>query len=349
MTEFELIGHYFGAWARGVHGAARDGLPLQSFCPDQRVQLGIGDDCAMVRLDERDSLVVSVDTQVEGRHFPRSCAPAHVASRALGAAVSDLAAMGAEPIGCWLALTLPSAVGTWLEAFSLEFRRLTELWNVPLLGGDTTAGPLQVSITVLGRVETAKALRRGAARAGDDLWVSGCLGEASAALAFLENDSSVSLSAVSAGIGTDSRECLLHRYHHPEPRLALGRWLLGRASAAIDISDGLLADLGHLCAASGIGARLDLEALPVSDALRAAAGLEKARHFMLQGGDDYELCFAAPVDQRDCIGESGWDVWRIGQFTSDLDILICHNGSCSLAVPEGFDHFRPTPRPGEAS
>lgn len=270
MDEFQLIERYFQRQA----------------AQDSGVAVGVGDDGAIVRLAPGRELVVVVDTLVADVHFPADMAPADIGYRALAVNLSDIAAMGAEPAWFTLALTLPTPDADWLDGFSAGLWELADRHGVALIGGDTTRGPLTVSVEVLGHLPAGTGLLRGGARPGDRVFVSGTPGEAAAGL----------------GLGAPRNECehrLRSRFLRPEPRLALGRLLAGRASAAIDVSDGLLADLGHICAASGAGAVIETERLPLSPALLEVAGRGRAAELALTGGDDYELCFTLPADTAD--------------------------------------------------
>jgi thiamine-monophosphate kinase len=227
---------------------------------------------------------VSTDTSAEGVHFPVASCPAAVAYRAVAAAVSDLAAMGAGPLAMTLAISLPEARAAWLDALRAGLREAVHAFSLPLVGGDTTRGPLALTVTVLGCVPAGTALRRDAARPGDRLCVSGTLGDSAAGLASLrgELEESAALAA------------LRERFWRPQPRLDLGRDLRGVAGAAIDVSDGLLADAAHLAAASGVRLEVRADALPLSPALRSAVSHAQAREWALSGGEDYELCFTLP-------------------------------------------------------
>lgn len=318
MTEFELIQRFFTGMPKGAD-----------------VALGVGDDCALVRLNDQDHLAISTDTLVEGRHFPEHYPPGWIAARALGSAASDLAAMGATPVGCLLALTLPQADSEWLSKFSEAFRSCAERWSIPLLGGDTTGGRLQLTVTVLGRVDVSRVLLRSGASAGEDLWVSGKLGEAAGALKYRLADPE---SRYDFGEqGPISR--LLDRYDMPAPRLALGQWLLGRASAAIDISDGLVADVGHLCRLSGVGAEIQLESLPVSESLSLLYSPHDVEKHALYGGDDYELCFSAPVHLREELSRAPYQLSRIGHLTVGHELILRREGKAVKPSGSGFDHF----------
>ncbi|MGE3295739.1 MAG: thiamine-phosphate kinase [Porticoccaceae bacterium] len=251
--------------------------------PAAGVLAGIGDDCAL--LDGGGAaLAVTTDTLVADIHFPAHAAAFDIGQRALRVNLSDLAAMGATP--CWflLALTLPAADADWLRAFSAGLFAVADAHACALVGGDTTRGPLAVTITALGQVPASGALRRAGAGVGDRVFVTGELGGAAAALAQMTD-----MGACSAADAT-----LNARYWYPEPRVREGMTLRGIASAAIDISDGLVADLGHLARASGVGAELELEQIPLCAAAVARSGAGRARDWALGGGDDYELCFTVP-------------------------------------------------------
>lgn len=250
------------------------------------VVLGIGDDAALLQVPAGQELVVSTDTLVAGRHFPHQTAPEAVGWKALAVNLSDLAAMGAEPRWFTLALSLPEAEETWLSGFAEGLRALAEQAGVALVGGDTTRGPLAITITVLGLVPAGQAIRRSGARIGDLVCVTGTLGDAALALQRLD-----------AAAHNDADLVLRQRLDRPTPRLAAGLALRGLAHAALDLSDGLAGDLRHLCAASGLGAELDAEALPQSAAFaQASRELSREQRFQLQaqGGDDYELCCCLP-------------------------------------------------------
>jgi thiamine-monophosphate kinase len=314
-SEFELIARHF---TRPAAGAV----------------LGVGDDAALLAPSPGRHLVVSTDMLLADRHFFADTDPGGLGHKTLAVNLSDLAAMGARPRWATLALALPAADEAWLDAFSRGFFALAERFRVDLVGGDTTRGPLALSVTLLGEVAPADALRRDAARPGDDIWVSGELGGAALGLAGLRGE--LTLTA------TDSVDCLA-RLHRPEPRVDLGLALTGLAHAAIDLSDGLLADLGHILARSGVGARVELARLPAHPAL---AGVETAlaRHCLLAGGDDYELCFTAPPGCRPAIldagAATGVAVTRIGRIEagSGLSLLAADGGA--IAIEErGYDHF----------
>ncbi len=282
LGEFELIYRYFSSLGRG-----------------DAVALGVGDDAARLDVAPGEQVVTSVDTMVAGHHFPEHAFPEDVGYRAVAAAASDLAAMGARPLGMTLALTLPDSDDLWLLAFSEGVAQASRAFQMPLVGGDTTRGPLTISVQVLGAVPTSAALLRNGARPGDRLCVSGTLGDAAAGLA-LESGEFVPQ--------PDDAEYLSQRFYRPSPRLALGQKLVGLATACVDISDGLLADAGHVASASGVAISIESARVPLSPALQQFEDKARAIRWALVGGDDYELCFTLPDGEplpADCsvIGE----------------------------------------------
>jgi len=310
-------------------------------------RLGIGDDAALIEPPAGALLAVATDTLIEGVHFLAGCPAAVVAARALAANLSDLAAMGARPRAFTLALTLPAADPAWVEAFAEALGRLAEGHRIELIGGDTTEGPLLVvTLQVLGEVAEHAALRRAGARPGDLLCVSGVPGEAALGLACLKG------APAATTLEADLVTRLIDRFEHPLPRLALGQALAGVATAAIDISDGLLADLGHLCRASGCGARVALAALPDSAALAAWPDADARRAARLAGGDDYELLFCLPPAARAQITalahRGGVALSVIGEMTAQPEIEVLDAEGRHLAsLPRGYRHF--TTRPGPAA
>ncbi len=271
-SEFTLIYRYFSALGRGP-----------------AVDLSVGDDCAILRLGPGERLATSVDTMVEGVHFPEDMFPEDIGFRAVSVAASDLAAMGARPIGMTVALTLPAADEMWLNAFSQGLAAAASEFQLPLVGGDTTRGPLTITVQVLGALPVDRALLRGGARVGDLVYVSGALGDAAAALAFLRGE----WQPEPAHGGY-----LLDRFNRPRARLDLGLQLLDVASAAIDISDGLLADAGHIAAASGVKIVIEPDRLPRSAALASHPDAGQQMRWALTGGDDYELCFCVAAGAK---------------------------------------------------
>lgn len=265
------------------------------------VRLGIGDDAALLDLPPGESLAVTTDTLVAGRHFPHDALPIDIGWKALAVNLSDLAAMGARPVGVTLAITLPSADEAWLAAFADGFFALADAHGVPLIGGDTTRGPLSITVTALGSVPFKQALRRDGAQPGDLIYVSGTLGDGGLGLALAQDRLQY------VHLPPLHQAYALARLHRPTPRLALGLALRGIASAAMDVSDGLVQDLGHLLKASGraelLGATLTLEQLPLSPAMRYLAGegdalQQQVLNWALAAGDDYELLFTVPASQQ---------------------------------------------------
>ena len=295
------------------------------------VVLGIGDDAALLQLPPGMQLAVTMDTLNAGVHFPAATAPADIGWKALAVNLSDLAAMGAQPAWCTLSLSLPGGDAGFVDGFLDGFLELAALHGIALVGGDTTRGPLSVCVTAHGLVEPERALRRAGAAPGDDVWVTGTPGDAAGALAALQ-----------AGAAVD--RALRARLDRPQPRVASGRALAGLASACVDVSDGLLADLGHVCEASGVGASIELDALPTSPAL-ARFKSELRWPWQASGGDDYELCFTAPPGRRDAIkhalqaaGETA--AARIGRIDVEAGVraLRPDGAAWTPAVP-GYRHF----------
>ena len=285
------------------------------------VVLGIGDDAAILRVPAGHDLVVSCDTLVPGVHFPTETAPADIGWKALAVNLSDLAAMAATPAWCTLALTLPDADGEWVDAFLDGFLELAEQHAVTLVGGDTTRGPLSITITAHGFVPDGQALRRDGARAGDEVWVTGSIGDAAGALAQWR------------ARGPSSAK-LRHRLDRPTPRIDAGLALRGLATAGIDLSDGLAADLGHVLKASGVGARIDLGRLPTSRTL--AVHFDPAQRWPLQlsGGDDYELCFTAPASAALAIERA---MASCEVTATVVGVLVAEPG-LRFTTPEGEDY-----------
>lgn len=317
------------------------------------VVLGIGDDAAILAVPPGRQLVVAADTLNAGVHFPHDTAAADIGWKALAVNLSDLAAMGAEPAWCTLSLSLPEADPDWLDGFLDGFLELAGAHRVALVGGDTTRGPLSIGVTVHGLVEPGRALRRDGARVGDDIWVSGTLGDAAGALALLQRSAEpVVAAACEAGPvlappadgAIDALPLLRPRLDRPTPRVELGRALAGLAHAAVDVSDGLLADLGHVCRASGTGAGIDVDALPCSHALRDAFDLPRRQSLQAAGGDDYELCFTASPAQRERIeglaAATGVPLVRVGRIVDGAGVAACDGGGASWE-PErsGYAHF----------
>jgi len=294
--------------------------------PAANAVLGVGDDAALLVPTPGCELAVSTDMLLSGRHFFADADPESLGHKALAVNLSDLAAMGAQPRWALLALALPEADDAWLAAFARGLYALAEAHGVSLVGGDTTRGPLNISITVLGEVKSGRALRRDAAQIGDDIWLSGPVGGAALALKHLNG---------AIDLGKYAAACL-QRLHRPTPQLVLGQSLVGLAHAAIDISDGLLADLGHILDRYGVGAEIVLHDMPLDAAFGAFPHL--IQRCALAGGDDYELCFTAPPEHRARIEPLG--AHRIGRITAAPGCrLRGADGALSLCELQGFDHF----------
>ena len=321
MGEFELIRHYFAAASCARAG---DG-----------VALGIGDDCALLALAPGEQMAVSTDTLVAGVHFPQGADPLLLGQRALAVAASDLAAMGASPLGFTLALTLPSFSAQWLQGFATGLDTMAERCGLRLVGCDTTRGPLSLTLTVFGRLPHGLALTRSGARPGDLLCVGGRLGDAAGALPLVLGQRH----AEPAVAGP-----LLAHYWSPLPQFALGQALRGRASAALDISDGLLADCGHIARASKVALRVERERLPVSNALQSLLGLEQAWSAALSGGDDYVLAFTLPPEEETTLRAQGAVFFVIGQASVGEGVtLVDRHGQDITPTIRGYQHFAETP------
>lgn len=299
------------------------------------IALGIGDDAALLQPQTGLQLVVTADTLNSGVHFPPETPAADIGWKTLAVNLSDLAAMGAQPAWCTLALSLPNAEEAWVDAFADGFFALADAHGIVLIGGDTTRGPLSLSVTAMGQVTPGTALRRDAAQVGDDIWVSGTLGDAAIALRAWQGGTL----DVRGSVEDAQVEHLRLRLARPTPRVALGRALVGLAHAAVDVSDGLLADLGHICARSGVGARIDPACLPLSTAARARVGETHARDAALRGGDDYELCFTAPPAKRAAIEALGerleLPLTRIGKVVQGQGVEADGNERGAA----GYEHF----------
>jgi thiamine-monophosphate kinase len=317
LTEFELIARYFTP-------------------PTTHTVLAGGDDAALVRVAPGMELVVSTDMLVGGRHFFDDADPAGVGHKSLAVNLSDLAAMGATPRWATLSIALPEADEAWIAPFADGFLRLAQAFDVDLIGGDTTRGPLNICVQILGEVPTGAALRRDAARAGDEVWVSGTLGEAALAVAHRRGDFELRAQELAHSI---------QRLDLPQPRVALGLALRGVAHAVIDVSDGLAADLGHICERSGVAAVVEWEAVP-KPAVAARHGEHLlVRQCVLAGGDDYELCFTAPAARTrqvlDAAGTAGVGVTRVGRIVPGAGVTVVDAAGRPVGLERGgYDHFR---------
>jgi len=320
LGEFELIARYFSR-------------------PVRRAVLGVGDDCALLAPTPGQQLAVSSDLLVEGRHFLSTVAPDALGHKSLAVNLSDLAACGAAPMAFTLALAMPRVDESFLAGFSEGLYSLAAGHDIELVGGDTTAGPLAVCITVFGEVEPGMALRRDGARPGDELWIShppgGGIGDARLALEVFRGR---------LALPADAFMAVRRAMEWPQPRIALGLALRGVAHSAIDLSDGLAGDLGHILERSRVGARLDIAALPRSPVL-AAQDASVQRLCLLQGGDDYELLFSAPADRGGAVAlaaqAAGVAVSRVGRIEVEPGLRIVEaDGRVHPAAATGFDHFR---------
>lgn len=309
MDEFALIRRYFEPLGR----------------PRPEVRLGIGDDAALLALPPQSELCITTDTLVAGHHFAADAAAADVGWKALAVNLSDLAAMGAAPLAYTLALTLPEADEPWLQGLAAGLAELAAQHDLPLIGGDTTRGPLSLTLTALGHVPAGRALRRQGAREGDLVCVTGTLGDAALALQ----------------LGAQAPEALRQRLHRPQPRLAAGQALRELASAGLDLSDGLAGDLAHLCRASGVGASVRADLLPASAAFAAAAPAAQRLALQAQGGDDYELCLTLPPERVEAATAAcGLPLTVIGRITREPGVRFCTAaGEILPLAPHGYRHF----------
>jgi thiamine-monophosphate kinase len=319
--EFELIRRFF--------------VRSQGTRRESGVILGIGDDAALLDLPKGADLVAAVDTIVAGRHFPEDADARSIGHRALAVNLSDIAAMGATPLWATLALTLPGVDPDWLSRFAAGFLDLADAHAVALVGGDTTRGPLTVSVQILGHVPHGAALRRSGAHAGDLLAVSGTLGDAAAGLAMLR--------AASPSASRHDVDELIRRFDYAEPRVQLGLSARGIATAAMDLSDGLVGDLPKLAQASGLAAHVSVERLPLSAAMRAAVSAEQALDWALAGGDDYELLLAVPparfAELKAAADRLNLMLTTIGEFCDGVGVTWLRNGKEFVPGVSGFDHF----------
>ena len=314
--EFDLIRRYFQR------------PQLQTAVP---MVIGPGDDGAILEVPAGQQLVVSADTLVADVHFLAAMPPQHIAQRCLAANLSDLAAMGAKPAWFTLCLTLPSPDMAFLQGFSDGLVQMAEAYHISLAGGDTTRGPLAISIQIMGLVPNNTALVRSGAQLGDDIYVSGYLGDAAAGLECLRNN-------------INDTSYLAQRFFNPTPRLLLGEWLRGKATAALDISDGLLQDLGHILTQSDVGARVNLETLPLSPELCAKLPKDKCEELALAGGEDFELCFTLPSfwrqDLQDFSRQHNLPITCIGSIEATHGLNLLRAGQkVTLPSKLGWQHF----------
>lgn len=321
MNEFDLINRYFHP--KGQLNPVLTG-----------VEMGIGDDCALLRPDANLLQAISVDTLVADVHFPANGDPALIGERALRVNLSDLAACAAKPRWFTLALSLPSFDHGWLEGFSSGLLRAAKEFDIQLVGGDTTKGPLTITIQVHGEVSPQQALLRSGARPSELIYVSGSLGDAAAAVQCFQKRLAPSQA---------DTDYFLQRYYLPTPRVKEAQVLAPLVSAAADISDGLVADLGHICSRSNVGALLDLDKLPLSDSLAQSCDREAALNLAASGGDDYELCMIVPqtvqAQFEDNAKQLGLDVTLVGNTRRDVGVQCLFRGAPYLLDKTGYKHF----------
>ena len=325
MSEFNIIQQYFTR-------------------PTRHTNLGVGDDAALVTVADGMHLVVSTDMSVAGTHFFHDAAPDDIGWKALAVNISDMAAMGAQAKWATLAIALPEINEQWLAEFSRGFFACADVFNIDLIGGDTTRGPLNISVTIMGEVPMGKALKRGSAQVDDDIWVSGQIGSAALGLACLQNKPSQG----KIKLENDAMQTSIHALCRPMPRVNLWLALSGIATSCIDISDGLLADLGHILKASNCGATIDLEKIPCIDYLKNDLKNPQFQEYLLAGGDDYELCFSAPASKRHeiellskqqnilltCVGRT-----RMAIDLESVDLQAMYQNKPLSLLKRGFDHF----------
>jgi len=318
MKEFDIIKRFF----------------TEQVVKRKDVVLGIGDDCALIQTSERNNIAVTTDTLVAGVHFPLATPARAIGHKSIAVSLSDLAAMGAEPTWVSLALTLPEVDEVWLGEFCAGIFELCEYYNVQLIGGDTTQGPLSITVTAQGLTPVDKHISRSGAKAGDWLYVTGEIGDAALALQTLEGK--VQVEQV-------FKDQILTKLDYPKPRVLAGQALREYATSAIDLSDGLIADLAHICKASSVGANIVLDDLPISTILNDTLGHENAVNLALSGGDDYELLFTVAEDNKvgmeTTLANSGIKITCIGQLNGSESITTTFN---SVPVPissAGFEHF----------
>ncbi len=318
MKEFELIKHFF----------------TEQTVKRKDVLLGIGDDCAVIASTEKQNIVVTTDTLVAGVHFPLDTSARAIGHKAVAVNLSDIAAMGAKPSWLSLAITIPEVDDVWLGEFCAGVFDLCEYYNVQLIGGDTTQGPLSITITAQGLIPENKYLSRAGAKTGDWLYVTGDIGDAALALQQIKQKVSVESTFI---------EPIRKKLDYPKPRVLAGQTLREYASAAIDISDGLIADLGHICQASNVGANIVLDAIPLSKIMRDSLPLEDAINLALTGGDDYELLFTISEDNKvgmeTALSHAGTLVTCIGQINASQTISTTLNNKPVPILSAGFEHF----------
>jgi thiamine-monophosphate kinase len=318
MSEFNLIKEYFTR-------------------PSKNADLGVGDDAALVSASPGHQLAISTDMSVAGTHFFNTCPPYFIGWKSLAVNISDMAAMGASPKWATLAISIPNTDKAWLSEFSRGFFSCADAFNVSLIGGDTTRGPLNISVQIMGEVPNGQAVRRDGAKSGDEIWVSGSLGGAALAVHKIQKNT---LDAKKPG-----DQSLLEKLQCPQPRISLGLALRGIAHSAIDLSDGLIADLGHILDSSKLGATIDWSKIPHFDSVPENLSIENIQSFALAGGDDYELCFTAPSNRHSDIiniGKSlGIPLSQVGTIKANEGLIVLDDENNPISIQgTGYDHFK---------
>ena len=305
--------------------------------PTAQTDLSVGDDAALISVANGMQLAISADMLVAGTHFFADCDAYKLGWKSLAVNISDMAAMGAQAKWSTLAIALPAINAAWLSQFSAGFFACAKQFNVDLIGGDTTRGPLTISVQIMGEVPIGAAIKRSGAQLKDDIWVSGQLGSAALGLAYLQGNNAIAI------LSAEDLNLCLQALHAPIPRSALGLSLCGIATSCIDISDGLLADLGHILSASNCGATLDLEAIPCIEALKKSLENPASQGYILAGGDDYELCFTAPKSARETIlaisKQLNSPLSLIGETHAGNDLNVTYQSQQLNISKKGFDHF----------
>lgn len=325
MQEFSIIEQYFTNQTQ----------------PRRDVLVGVGDDCAITQIPENHVLATTTDTLVSGIHFLPETNPADIAHKALAVNLSDLAAMGATPAWVSLALTLPDANEDWLSEFADSFARLCEYYSINLIGGDTTRGPLSITITAQGFVPPDSVIKRSGARPGDAIFVTGTLGDAGAGLGLLQE----TLTEENGALDSLAASYLLLRHNTPTPRVLAGTTLRRKVSSCIDISDGLIGDIQHIMKASQCGANINVGALPISNELLSFVSSEYAIELALSAGDDYELLFTVPQDQieevKTAMHSVSIPITQIGQMTGDGELHLKQNNQAYITQASAYQHEIP--------
>ncbi|WP_448564013.1 thiamine-phosphate kinase [Thalassotalea ganghwensis] len=318
MKEFDLIKSYF----------------TEQAVKRKDVILGVGDDCAILAPSEKQNIAVTTDTLVAGVHFPHDTAARAIGHKAIAVNLSDLAAMGAEPTWISVALTLPEIDEKWVDEFCTGLFELCEYYNVQVIGGDTTQGPLSITVTAQGVIPYEQQITRSGAKSGDWIYVTGEVGDAALALSHIQKRHLLSFSDFNS---------VKQRLDYPTPRVLAGQTLRNYATSAIDLSDGLYADLGHICASSGVGANIVLENLPLSPVSLSAVGQERAIELALTGGDDYELLFTVSEDKKVgmeiALADTGVKVTCIGQINATEKLTTTLNNKPAMIASAGYEHF----------